>query len=62
MLDQEQGYVTADGRQIGGTVMDMRNITLRFGGLRRLRISALIFVKAKFARSSDQMVRVSHLC
>ena len=32
MLDQEQGYVTADGRQIGGTVMDMRNITLRFGG------------------------------
>ena len=62
MLDQEQVYVTADGRQIGGTVMDMRNITLRFGALRRLRTSALIFVKAKFAQSSDQMVRVNHLC
>ena len=62
MLDQEQGYVTADGRQIGGTVMDMRNITLRFGGVTRLRISALIFAKVKFARSSDPMVRVNHLC
>jgi len=27
------GYVTADGRQIGGVVMEMRNITLRFGGV-----------------------------
>ncbi|QBY02427.1 ABC transporter ATP-binding protein [Rhodophyticola sp. CCM32] len=28
-----EGYVTADGRQIGGVVMEMRNITLRFGGV-----------------------------
>ena len=37
MLDQEQGYVTADGRQIGGTVMDMRNITLRFVGVTAIK-------------------------
>ena len=37
MLDQVQGYVTADGRQIGGTVMDMRNITLRFGGVTAIK-------------------------
>ena len=37
MLDQEQGYVTADGRQIGGKVMDMRNITLRFGGVTAIK-------------------------
>jgi len=35
MLDTEphQGHVTADGRRIGGVVMEMRNITLRFGGV-----------------------------
>ncbi len=27
------GYVTDDGRQIGGTIMEMKNITLRFGGV-----------------------------
>ena len=37
MLDQEQVYVTADGRQIGGTVMDMRNVTLRFGGVTAIK-------------------------
>jgi branched-chain amino acid transport system ATP-binding protein len=26
-------YVTADGRQIGNTLMEMKNITLRFGGV-----------------------------
>jgi len=26
-------YVTPDGRTIGGVVMEMRNITLRFGGV-----------------------------
>ncbi len=26
-------YTTADGRQIGGVLMEMRNITLRFGGI-----------------------------
>ncbi|MEO0390160.1 MAG: ABC transporter ATP-binding protein [Pseudomonadota bacterium] len=33
MLDQTEGYVTADGRKIGGVVMEMKNITLRFGGV-----------------------------
>ncbi len=33
MLDQTEGYTTADGRQIGGVVMEMKNITLRFGGV-----------------------------
>lgn len=32
-MKDAQGYVTADGRQIGGTLMEMRNITLKFGGL-----------------------------
>ncbi|MFN3273798.1 MAG: ABC transporter ATP-binding protein [Paracoccus sp. (in: a-proteobacteria)] len=27
------GYVTPDGRQIGGTLMELNNITLRFGGV-----------------------------
>jgi branched-chain amino acid transport system ATP-binding protein len=27
------GYITADGRRIGGVVMEMKNITLRFGGV-----------------------------
>ena len=33
MLDQTEGYVTEDGRKIGGVVMEMKNITLRFGGV-----------------------------
>ena len=33
MKDQATGYVTADGRQIGGVLMEMKNITLRFGGV-----------------------------
>ena len=33
MLDQSEGYVTEDGRKIGGVVMEMKNITLRFGGV-----------------------------
>ncbi|MGR3492141.1 MAG: ABC transporter ATP-binding protein [Shimia sp.] len=33
MLDTSAPYTTADGRQIGGTLMEMRNITLRFGGV-----------------------------
>jgi branched-chain amino acid transport system ATP-binding protein len=28
-----EGYVTADGRQIGGVLMEMKNITLKFGGI-----------------------------
>ena len=33
MLDSQEGYVTADGRQIGGVVLELKNITLRFGGV-----------------------------
>jgi len=33
MKDMSEGYVTADGRQIGGALMEMKNITLRFGGV-----------------------------
>lgn len=33
MKDMEEGYVTEDGRKIGGVVMEMKNITLRFGGV-----------------------------
>jgi len=33
MLDQTEGYITDDGRKIGGVVMEMKNITLRFGGV-----------------------------
>ena len=29
--------VTADGRQIGGTLMEMKNITLRFGGVTAIK-------------------------
>jgi branched-chain amino acid transport system ATP-binding protein len=32
-MTQNQGYTTADGRQIGGSVMEMKNITLKFGGV-----------------------------
>ena len=33
MLDQVESYVTKDGRTIGGVLMEMKNITLRFGGV-----------------------------
>ena len=33
MNDMSEGYVTADGRKIGGTLMEMKNITLKFGGV-----------------------------
>jgi branched-chain amino acid transport system ATP-binding protein len=34
MMDQTvEGYVTEDGRQIGGVLMELKNITLRFGGV-----------------------------
>ena len=36
MLDTDS-YVTADGRTIGGTVLDLRNITLRFGGVEAIK-------------------------
>ncbi len=33
MKDTVEPYVTEDGRQIGGILMEMKNITLRFGGV-----------------------------
>ncbi len=33
MKDTADSYVTEDGRKIGGVVMEMKNITLRFGGV-----------------------------
>jgi branched-chain amino acid transport system ATP-binding protein len=32
-MKDTEGYVTADGRQIGGTLMELKNITLKFGGV-----------------------------
>ncbi|PWE29571.1 ABC transporter ATP-binding protein [Pararhodobacter marinus] len=38
MLDQSaEGYVTADGRQIGPVVLELKNITLRFGGVEAIK-------------------------
>ncbi len=37
MKDAPQGHTTADGRQIGGVLMEMRNITLRFGGVEAIK-------------------------
>lgn len=38
MLDaQKDGYTTADGRKIGPVVLEMRNITLRFGGVEAIK-------------------------
>ena len=33
MFDQPESFLTADGRTIGGVMMEMKNITLRFGGV-----------------------------
>ena len=32
-MNTDDGYITEDGRQIGGVVMEMKNITLKFGGV-----------------------------
>jgi branched-chain amino acid transport system ATP-binding protein len=38
MMDQnDTPYVTADGRKIGGRMMDLRGITLRFGGVEAIK-------------------------
>ena len=37
MLDAAESYVTEDGRTIGGVVMEMKNITLRFGGVEAIK-------------------------
>ncbi len=33
MTNNAQGFTTEDGRQIGGIVMEIKNITLKFGGV-----------------------------
>ena len=33
MFDQPESFETVDGRTIGGVMMEMKNITLRFGGV-----------------------------
>jgi branched-chain amino acid transport system ATP-binding protein len=37
MSKPEQSFTTPDGRNIGGTLMEMRNITLRFGGVEAIK-------------------------
>ena len=37
MKDAVDSYVTEDGRTIGGVMMDLRNITLRFGGVEAIK-------------------------
>ena len=37
MKDAGDGFVTADGRQIGGVLMEMKGITLRFGGVEAIK-------------------------
>ncbi|WP_158965909.1 ABC transporter ATP-binding protein [Chachezhania sediminis] len=32
-MKDTEGYITEDGRKIGGVVMEMKNITLKFGGV-----------------------------
>jgi len=36
-LNTDDGYITEDGRKIGGVVMEMKNITLRFGGVTAIK-------------------------
>jgi len=37
ILNTDDGYITEDGRKIGGVVMEMKNITLRFGGVTAIK-------------------------
>ena len=37
MLDTQDSHTTADGRTIGGVVMEMKDITLRFGGVEAIK-------------------------
>ncbi|MDJ0629588.1 MAG: ABC transporter ATP-binding protein [Rhodobacter sp.] len=37
MKDTIESYVTPDGRTIGGVLMEMKNITLRFGGVTAIK-------------------------
>ena len=37
MKDIQDGLVTADGRRIGSVVMELKNITLKFGGVTAIK-------------------------
>ena len=37
MMDGSASFTTPDGRTIGGTLMEMKNITLRFGGVTAIK-------------------------
>ena len=36
-MNTDDGYITEDGRKIGGVVMEMKNSTLRFGGVTAIK-------------------------
>ena len=36
-MNTDDGYITEDGRKIGGVVMEIKNITLRFGGVTAIK-------------------------
>ena len=36
-MNTDDGYITDDGRKVGGVVMEMKNITLRFGGVTAIK-------------------------
>ena len=36
-MNMQDSYVTADGRTIGATVMEMKNINLRFAGVTAIK-------------------------
>ena len=62
MFDQPESFVTSDGRTIGGVMMEMKNITLRFGGVVAIRISLLISAKVKFEQLSARMALENPQC
>lgn len=61
-MKDTEGYTTEDGRKIGGVLMEMKNITLRFGGVVAIQISALTCAKGRSGRSSGRMARANPRC
>lgn len=64
MLDtnSDAGFMTADGRKIGGVAMEMRNITLRFGGVVAIKDISFDIRWGKSAPSSDPMAQANRPC
>jgi hypothetical protein len=62
MSMQDRLYHHPDGRQIGPVLLDLKNITLRFGGVRRSRISASTSARARSAPSSGRTARANPRC